>query len=244
MDSFKCNELADISLIEWHTPEIMKNETYEENCANNPFDIMELKAATMDPFDIVPCQTPSKKDPPCGNILSPLFELTLNQIRKSVSLTDINGVAKILEKNSIKQSENQFKNNDTTFLEKPICNQPKENIPVHANVNKIKSQEENVELKSSQDSKETDIEKNSVCNEEEKKLIREQTRQHINMLIEKGKQKYEVEYSQKSLFCTPQRNMESSLNKTENVFDRGFIQNCSNSFSYPSSKISPVSNQK
>lgn len=246
MDSFKSNELVDVSLIEWRTPEIVKNKTCEENCANNPFDIMELKAATMDPFDLVPCQTPTKRDPPCGNILSPLFEVTFNQMKRSVSLTDINGVAKILEKNCIDQNkdqinESQLKDNVTTCTEKKNCNQSIEYVPVHEDVNKIKTQVENSILVSTQDFKETDIEKSSVCNEEEKKLIREQTRQHISMLIEKGKQKYEVECSRKSLFCTPQRNVESSLNKTENEFNRGFIHNYSDSFSYTGSKNVSVS---
>lgn len=249
MDSLKSNELVDVSLIEWRTPELAKNKTNEENCANNPFDIMELKAAAMDPFDLAPWQTPSKRDPPCGNILSPLFELTFKHRQKSVSLTDINGVAKILEKNSLEEKkdeiiESQLKNNATSFLEKEIYNQQVENVPAHEVINKLKIHEENIELVSIQDSKETDIEKNSVCNEEEKKIIREQTRQHINMLIEKGKQKYEVEHSHKSLFCTPQRNVESSLNKTENIFNKGFIRSFPDSFSYTNTKNSPVSSKK
>ncbi|XP_025423229.1 uncharacterized protein LOC112692700 isoform X2 [Sipha flava] len=241
MDSFKSNELVDISLIEWRTPEIVKNKTYEENCANNPFDILELKAATMDPFDLVPCQTPSKRDPPCGNILSPLFELTFKQMKRSVSLTDINGVAKILEKNCIDKNkdqinESQLKDNVTTCLKKEGCIQSIENVPVHEEVNQIETQVENNVLVLTEDSNDKDLEKNSVCNEEEKKLIREQTRQRISMLIEKGKQKYEVEYSRRSLFCTPQRNVESSLNRTENEFNRGFIHSYSDSFSFSGSK--------
>jgi len=218
------------ALIDWSTPEMVKNKTYDGNCINNPFDILELQAANMDPFDLVPKQTPFKEDPPCGNILSPLWDSNVSRrIQKSVSLTDIHGVAKLLEQNYIDHDKddcvkNQSKDNCVTSesVSTNIIEHSKENVLVQACENKIENQESPIELVLVPGQNEVDIEKNSYCNEQEKKQIREQTRQRIEILIEKGKKNYEECYSRKSLFCTPKRsNTESNLNSS--VLNRGFI---------------------
>ncbi|XP_015366422.1 PREDICTED: uncharacterized protein LOC107163482 isoform X2 [Diuraphis noxia] len=224
-ESVNCSMEA---LIDWSTPEIVKNKTYDGNCINNPFDILELQAANMDPFDIVPKQTPLKEDPPCGNILSPMWDSNVSRrIQKSVSLTDIHGVAKLLEQNYIDHDKddcvkNQSKDDCVTSkcVSTNVIEQSKKNVLVHLGENKIENQESPIKLVPGQN--EVDIEKNSYCNEQEKKQIREQTRQRIEILIEKGKKNYEECYSRKSLFCTPKRsNTESNLNSS--VLNRGFI---------------------
>jgi len=244
------NESVDCSmaLIDWSTPEMVKNKTYDGNCINNPFDILELQAANMDPFDLVPEQTPVRGDPPCGNILSPLWESKVNRrIHKSVSLTDIHGVVKLLEQNYIEHSQDNFVKNqskdDYAITEcvntKTIDQSIENNILVHIGENKIENQEP-VLVPDQNNETNVDIEKNSYCNEQEKKQIREHTRQRIENLIEKEKKNY----SRKSLFCTPKRsNTESNLIKNLNssVLNRGFI----GSFNINSNSISktPVSNK-
>ncbi|XP_025201421.1 protein PF14_0175-like [Melanaphis sacchari] len=239
MESHEASQLVNCSmdaLIDWSTPETVKHKTYDENCINNPFDILELQAANMDPFDLVPKQTPLRGDPPCGNILSPLWESKVNRrIKKSVSLTDIHGVAKLLEQNYIEHNTDGFIKNqskdDCAIAEristsKMIDQSIENNILVHKGEKKIENEELSNKLGLLSDQIEIDIEKNSYCNEQEKKQIREQTRQRIEMLIEKEKKIYEENYSRRSLFCTPQRsNTESNLNKNINssVLNRGFI---------------------
>jgi len=252
------NESVDCSmeaLIDWSTPEMVKNKTYDGNCINNPFDILELQAANMDPFDLVlkqtQGQTPLRGDPPCGNILSPLWESTVSRrIHKSVSLTDIHGVVKLLEQNYMEHDQDDFvKNQSKDDYATPECVSTKtieqsieNNVLVHIGENNIENQEPSIKLVPDQN--EVDIEKNSYCNEQEKKQIREQTRQRIESLIEKEKKNYEECYSRKSLFCTPARsNTESNLIKNLNssVLNRGFI----GSFNLNSNSINktPVSNK-
>jgi len=249
------NESVDCSmaLIDWSTPEMVKNKTYDGNCINNPFDILELQAANMDPFDLVPKQTPLRGDPPCGNILSPLWESKVSRrIHKSVSLTDIHGVVKLLEQNYIEHDQDDFvKNQSKDDYATPECVSTKtidqsieNNVLVHIGENNIENQEPPNKLVLAPDQNEVDIEKNSYCNEQEKKQIREQTRQRIENLIEKEKKNYEESYSRKSLFCTPKRsNTESNLIKNLNssVLNRGFI----GSFNINSNSINktPVSNK-
>jgi len=68
------------------------------------------------------------------------------------------------------------------------------------------------------------IEQIPFCTEEEKSQIREQTQQRIQMLIEKAKKEYKEKYSQKPLLYTTFKSSEWNLNKTENVLNKGFIQ--------------------
>lgn len=238
MESFKANESVENSmeaLIDWSTPEIVKYKAYDENCFNNPFDVLELQAANMDPFDIVPDQTPLKGDPPCGNILSPLWQPKVRPISKSISLTDIVGVARLLEQNNLELHKddimkNQSKGNSAMAkcAKANMINQSIENnVSVHIGENKIEFQEPSNQFVLITDQNELEMEKKSYCNEQEKKLIREQTRQRIEMLIETG----EKNYSRKSLYCTPQRsNTDLNLNKhtSSSVFNRGFIGSCCN----------------
>jgi len=254
------NESADCSmepLIDWSTPEVVKNKTYDGNCINNPFDILELQAANMDPFDLVlkqtQEQTPLRGDPPCGNILSPLWESNVSRrIHKSVSLTDIHGVVKLLEQNYIEHEQDDLmKNQSKDDYATPECvstkttNQSLENnVLVNLGENNIENQKPPIKSVLVPEQNEVDIEKNSYCNEQEKKQIREQTRQRIEVLIEKEKKNYEECYSRKSLFCTPKRsNTESNLIKNINssVLNRGFI----GSFNINSNSINktPVSNK-
>lgn len=266
MNLFQANKSVDqseMALIDWNTPPIVKNNTYDENCINNPFDMMESKASNMDPFDLVFNETPKKREPPCGNILSPLWELKSRSLRKSVSLTDINGVAKILEHSKVdKLNDNHTtleyvdkKNVDQSnencaqmFIEDSKMIENEENQMIEVEENEIVENEENkIESVLTIDHNndidiEKDIEKHSLCSEDEKKIIREQTRQRIQMLIEKGKRNYEEESSRKSLFYTPLRSYNSSLNKSESLFNRGFVQSASNSYDDCSNKIN-VSNQ-
>ncbi|XP_026805636.1 uncharacterized protein LOC113548774 [Rhopalosiphum maidis] len=235
MESGEANELVNSSmdaLIDWSTPEIVKHKTHDENCINNPFDILELQAANMDPFDLVPKQTPIRIDPPCGNILSPLWESKTSRIKKSISLTDIHGVAKLLEQNYIEHNNDDFiKNQSIDDYATAECVSTSKIVDqtIENNVSsekKMENKEVSIKLNLLSDQNEVEIEKNSYCNEQEKKQIREQTRQRIEMLIEKGKKNYEENYSRKSLFCTPQRcNTESNLNKNINssFLNRGFI---------------------
>lgn len=254
------NESADRSmeaLIDWSTPEVVKNKTYDGNCINNPFDILELQAANMDPFDLVfkqtQGQTPLRGDPPCGNILSPLWESKVSRrIHKSVSLTDIHGVVKLLEQNYIEHDKddlvmNQSKDDYATpkcVSTKTTDQSLKNNVLVNLGENNIENQQPLIKSVLVPEQNEVDIEKNSYCNEQEKKQIREQTRQRIEILIEKEKKNYEECYSRKSLFCTPKRsNTESNLIKNLNssVLNRGFI----GSFNINSNSINktPVSNK-
>jgi len=240
-------------LINWSTPEMVKNQSFDGNYINNPFDILELQASNMDPFDLVPEQTPLRTDPPCGIILSPLWDSKVSGIRKSMSLTDIYGVARLLEQNYIKHDKDdvvvdQPKDDCATSrcVKDEIIDQSIENnVSVHIGENKIENQEPSKELVSLRDQNEVYIEKNSYCNEQEKEEIRVQTRKRIEMLIEKGKKNYTDNLSRKSLFCTPQRsNTDSNLNKTINasVLNRGFIGSLNN-INYNTSSKTPVSKE-
>lgn len=90
MNSIEANEIFNCSaeaLIDWYSPEIIMNTTYEEEYYNNPFDIMALKAANMDPFDLVPNQTLFREDKSDSSILTTSWKLEIGQTRNSVSLT-------------------------------------------------------------------------------------------------------------------------------------------------------------
>lgn len=239
MESCEASELANCSmdaLIDWSTPETVKHKTYDENCINNPFDVLELQAANMDPFDLVPNQTPLRGDPPCANILSPLWESKSGRlIKRSVSLTDIHGVARLLEQNYVEHNKDDFIKNqlkddcataECLSTSKKNDQSIENNVSVHIGENKTKNEELSIKLDLLSDQNKIDLENISYCNEQEKKQIREETRQRIEMLIEKGKKNYEENYSRKSLYCTPQRsNTESNLNKNINssVLNKGFI---------------------
>lgn len=268
---------SEVALIDWNTPPMVKNSTYNEDCINNPFDMMESKAFTMDPFDLVFYETPVKKELRCGNMLSPLWELKSNSkrksqsgnilsplwefksrsLRKSISLTDINGVAKILDHAKVDNLNND--NTPLVCLDQEVVDQSKENYVIEPSEDKkklIKNEAQKINEENKVESVLTvdhnndidvekdleNFEKHSLCSEDEKKKIREQTRQRIQMLIEKGKKDYEKECSRKSLFCTPIRNYNSSLNKSESLFNRGFLQSDSHIYDDSSSKIN-VSNQ-
>jgi len=90
---------SDGALIDWSTPEIVNNKTYNGDYINNPFDKMELEAANMGPFDLVPIQIPLRKEPPCENMLSPSWEPEFMQIGRSLSFTDVDGIANDLKQN-------------------------------------------------------------------------------------------------------------------------------------------------
>ncbi|VVC30783.1 Hypothetical protein CINCED_3A000392 [Cinara cedri] len=88
------NELGNRSvkaLIDWSSPKKLANTTYEENYYNNPFDIMELRAANMDPFDLVHHQTSLKEDVSCSSVLNTSWKLEIGPMWKSFSSTDNNG---------------------------------------------------------------------------------------------------------------------------------------------------------
>lgn len=256
MNSTQTNESANNSvksLIEWSSPEFVKDKTYDGSFFNNPFDVLELKAANMDPFDLVPNQTPYRIEPPCSNMLSPLWDPKNRQIQKSVSLTNLDGVAKVLQQNYIENVEanpkDQSKDVDSPCMDcvdKEIIDGLENNcVPLSVDLTKEENNKEKKnELVSTPDYNEGNVD-NLLCNEEEKKQLREQTRQRIEMLIERGKQVYEEKCSRKSLFCTPQRKS-LSLNKTESLFNKGFInndssKNSSDSFNYSSLSKAAVS---
>lgn len=234
MDSFDADK-SDSALIKWNTPEMVKIKTHEDYL-NNPFDVLELKAASMDPYDLVPCQTSLFVDPPCGNILSPLWEPKIRQIRKSVSLINIDGVGKMVKQNYVELINIDSVEGSTKDLqanEENVNQSEKDDVLVNAFDIKIDNQEQNIEPVWTPNSSKVGLENASFCNEDEKKIIREQTRQKIEMLIEKGKSS-----SRKSIFCTPKRSSESSLDKTESCFNKaivGFDSNCDSSISNKSS---------
>lgn len=240
-------------LIDWDSPDMIKNsKMYDIDLINNPFDVMELEAANKDPFDLVPNQMPVRKDPPCGNLLSPLWEPKVRQIQKSVSLTNLNNLANIIENNYIKfikddSMKDESKNSSITmanlYVGGDILNQANTNCtPVNMNKSKIENnQKYRIEPILTQINDDLNIEQISLCNEEEKKQIREQTRQHIKELIEKEKQVYQEKDSRKSLlFCTPKRN----TNANKSLFNKGFLNNSSdNSISFDYFHKTPVSNE-
>lgn len=241
-------------LIDWDSPDMNKNsKMYDIDLINNPFDVMELKAANKDPFDLVPNQISVRKDPPCGNLLSPLWEPKVRQIQKSVSLTNLNKLANVFENNYVKCVDDdgikdESKNSPITmanlYVSGNILSQTKTNCTlVNINKSKIENiQECKIEPILTQNNDELNIEKISLCDEEEKKQIREQTRQHIKELIEKEKQVYQEKCSRRSLlFCTPKRN----FNENESLFNKGFLNNSSddNSKSFDYFHKTSVSNE-
>lgn len=239
-------------LIDWDSPDMNKNsKIYDIDLINNPFDVMELKASNKDPFDLISNQMSVRKDPPCGNLLSPLWEPKIRQIQKSASLTNLNKLANIFENNYVKfvkddGMESESKNSPITManldVSGDILNQAKTNC-TSVNINKSKienNQECKIEPILTQNNDELNIEKISLCNEEEKKQIREQTRQHIKKLIEKEKQVYQEKCLRRSLlFCTPKRSYAN-----ESLFNKGFLNNSSdnNSKNFDYFHKTPVSN--
>lgn len=233
MDSSKLNESGNHSnslLIDWSTPEIMKMKIHDDNLVNNPFDVLELKAANMDPFDLVPNYTLFKVEPPCANILSPETE------RFFLFKDDI--------------VDDQSKNNHITV---DIFDDQSKNDHVIVGANKgnvdqskicceaeDETEKEEQEINSSFTYDNYEIEKMPLCDEDEKEQIREKTRQHIEMIIEKGRK------HENSLSSTPVEKSESSSNRTKTYFDNGFMLNNSgeNSVSRNTNRLSkiPVSN--
>lgn len=241
MDSTETNFSADYSaeaLIDWKTPEILKNTIYEREIDydNNPFDKVALKAENMDPFDLVSIET--TENLPCDNKLSPLLKFRQTK-KKNVSLTDIGAIPNFLEQTYPEQViedivKNKLKTDDITVcVNEKVVDQSKENILIQIDENKIENQDPNYELISTSEHNDielnVDVEQIPLCTEEEKKQIREETRQRIEMLIEKGKKSYEEKSSQIS-FCTLPSFSESCINnKHERLFNRGFIRTDSSS---------------
>ncbi|XP_050536023.1 uncharacterized protein LOC126902614 [Daktulosphaira vitifoliae] len=199
MNSFRSEAIE--SLIDWSTPETNKNKNVEEQSFNNnPFDIMEMKAALMDPFDIVSDNLSTRIEPPCGNILSPMWEPQVRHIKKSVSMTGIDDI----EHNNIDINEKQtfkFENdNETKEIDKENC------------------------LSSSCN----DLNQLGIPNnEEEIKLLKEKTQQRIKMLIENSKKLSREKHEHNSFMYTPQNKKKSdtSLNITDSFLNKAFRQN-------------------
>lgn len=252
MNSSQANELVGDSakpLIDWSSPEIVKDSFYTQDWLNNPFDIMEFKAANMDPFDLVLNQTPLRKDPPCSNFLSPIREPIAREMRKSVSLPNL-GTDVFDEhfKELVKDNEslmNDLSNvEDTSTIVKTVDLLNKNNSVNIIEKKTTNNQEYETEAVLKQDLQELNAEQISLCNEEEIKQIREQTRQRIEMLIKQEKQVYEEKCSRRSLsICTPQRKSNASLDSGKSLFNKGWMGNDSNYNNSDSSKhLIPVSN--
>lgn len=243
-------------LIDWCSPESVINVTYNGNFINNPFDVLEVKAANMDPMHLVQNQTPLKEDPPCCNFLSPLWEEQVRQIRKSISLTDFDKFGKIVETNyselvKVDSVEDKLQvcdtnvmcDSDNTFKQ---SNGNGNCIFADFSENIIKIDEEfNIESIFTQDLSKVNIEHKSLCNEEEKKQIRKQTRQRIEILIEKQKLLHKEKCSQKSfIFCTPKHRGKSyaSLSIDKSLLNKGFLKN--GSYQSPNSHFDSFSSSK
>lgn len=196
------NNISTDELINWNTPEMEKynsNNNYNENYINNPFDLLELKAAN-------------------------------------------NSVDNNLKLNCIKHIDDNFMEdqlNDDNFTicenEEIVIKSKEDYVKNNKDFNKVENKDQIFESALILNQNVIEIEKKNVCSEQEKNLIRKQTRQRILMLIEKEKLKYSKTSLSNSIYCTPQRNCyELSLNKSENIFNRGFIQcsfeNNSNNF--------------
>lgn len=225
MSLFEANETVDHSaeaLIDWSSPEIVTNTTHGADYYNNPFDIMELKAANMDPFDLVSNQIPLRGD---HNILTTSWKLEIGQIRKSMSLTDIANVTTNLKLNY----QNHTGSVESINVNSGEIQSNKSCVPVHMDDNNESiSEHYNMYIKQM-----------ALCNEEEKQQIREQTQQRIKMLIEKE----EKNCAQKSLFNILQQCTESNLNNTESVFNKEYIQRVSNSNSDSFTHVNIIYNQ-
>lgn len=237
MNSFRANlsvDHSDEALIDWNTPEILKNKTFEEDCVNNPFDKIALKAENMDPFELVSLQTSTRENPPCDNILSPLFKLEFRQKKKRMSFTDIDDDTNFLDQTYPEQMKidgvkNKLNNNDVLVcVNEKIVDQSRENDTlVQIDKTKIENQDPVVSILDQNNiDLNVDIEHIQLCTEEEKKLIREETRQRIEILIEKGKKNFEENSLQKSFCRLP--SFSDSSHTHESLFNRGFIRNNSN----------------
>lgn len=229
MNSPQTKELADNSaLIDWSSPEVGIIKSTNENYINNPFDQMELEAANMCPFDLI---SPLAKGPLCENKLSSEFTI----IQNSFSLTTIDCIADNLKLNYEEQVTDDIvrdhsKNDDAIISNnREIVDQSIENHVTIVENKLIENQESKIEDILKLDHNMADVEQISLCTEEEKKQIREETRQRIEMLIEKAKNEYKAKYSQEPLLSTTFKSLESSFNEIENVFNKGFIRDTFNS---------------
>lgn len=232
MDSFKANDSVDhsVALIDWSTPESTIKSNTNENCANNPFDVMELKAASMDPFDLEPNKISLREDPPCGNILSPFGVSEIKQSQKNISLSDIINDEQCFKQNIMEQSnviKNQSKDDNVNLnvSEHIVTDQPEEiNILDNINKNLVESQDRKLESILTSDIEELELIKISSSNEEEKNEIIEQTRLRIQTLIENGKKNFQEKLQ--SIPSLPQYNSDTSL------WDTGFLQSSDNDVIY------------
>lgn len=228
-----------------YTSEMMVYNTCDVNLNNDPFDIMETKTVNVLPnqYPVYSAQkqTSFSDDSPCYNFLSPLWEPKIRPIRKSVSLTNLSDFGKIVKTNyaelvkvDIVEDKLQVCGINAMCYSDNMINQSKGNF-VLADVNKnIKEigEDFNTDSNFTQDPCKINIEHKSLCNEEEKNQIRKQTRQRIEMLIEKAKLKYKEKCPQKPfIFCTPQPSEKSDANSiTDNsLLNKGFKENSSKS---------------
>lgn len=221
MDSSEDNKMghhfAD-ELICWSTPEMKKNnsDNYRIDYLNNPFDKLEIKAANMDPFDLVHNQISPKNDPPCGNIISLTSEV--NQLQKNVSTTDIS-ITNIAVLGHIEHDNNtifkdQLKDDSfKIYAHREINNISKENYVLHLDENKAVGKSQTFNLIVNPKQNETDVENILSYNEDKKNQIRKQTQQQIDIFIEKEK------HENKNL-----ENINSSLNISENIFNSRVMQ--------------------
>lgn len=249
MDSSQDNKLDHHSadeLICWNTPETKKNnsDSYRIDYINNPFDKLELKAANMDPFDLVHNQITPKNDPPCGNIISPIWKSEVSQLQNNISLTT--DVTKIEELSHIEHANNnilidQLKDDSfEIYANKEIFNISKENYAIHVNENKLDNKIQIFKSITNSNHNDINVENIILNDEDEKSQIRKQTRQRIDMFIEKEKEKHENINSRKSvcIINMSQHNINSSLNITENVFNKRYVlsgsKNHSNNFNITS----------
>lgn len=196
MDSPQNNKSAD-ELINWNTPEYKNNNNnnthnYSINYINNPFDLLELKAAS----------------------------------NSGANNEELNYIKHINDNAMWDKPKNDH---FTIYANEKYVNKPKENSLIVNDVfNKVEKETQIFEFDLIPNYNEEDIENSFLYNEEEKNRIREKTRQRIVELIKEEKLRYKERNSRHSIFCTPPRNSnELSLNKTENEFNRGFIQGCS-----------------
>ncbi|XP_050432524.1 uncharacterized protein LOC126840677 [Adelges cooleyi] len=222
MNSFR-GDILNVSsdcLIDWKTPEVNKTKNMDENhFTNNPFDVIELEAASMDPFDLAPYNISSRIEPPCGIILSPLWEPQDRQIQKSVSLTGIDDI--------VHSPNEQITPNDRSQTEK-------ESFTIDIKQDCVQ------DLKPGLSSSCSDLNKSDIylpCNEEEIKQLKEQTRQRIEMLIEASKKQCREKHRQNSFY---KHNEETSLNKTDCMLNKAFYSNSISCISRSTNKINEM----
>lgn len=242
MDSSEANESVNRSseaLIDWSTPEIVINTTYGGDYYNNPFDVMEFKAANMDPFDLISNQIPLRDDNNMShsNIFTSSWKLEIGQLRKSMSLIDVNSVGENLKLNG-QNSEGSVESINVNGGD--INNQSNKNYTLINMDDNKEPKNESVSTWTSEYYK-VYIEKMALCDEEEKQQIRKQTQQRIKMLIEKEEKNYVDNCTQSLIHMQRQHTKtKSNLNSTESLFNKGFIQSGSNNNSNSFSKT-PVS---